>query len=296
MMVGHQEQLHVLRYDVGQQYKDHWDVYAGVRDKIDFGNGRQRLATILMYLNDGGGRGDGLPHDTARWSETADRTGGNLGESRWSECASRAQRRIRKGDVLLFYDPDLYGDFDTAAARGCPACAGRRTATKWIHEMPFHNPKYMPPQCVDATDTAASVQGGQRRRVRRQPRVHGRGVAVEAASRAAAGTARRIAMIWKGGEEPRSAIVPDETKRGRERNKPERKVKGTARGNDIIRDESKDAARDVAHGITMHPLSTSTKDAPLPSLFTLGETALSPIAVTTPSPRGRGTCLSRVDV
>ena len=51
--VGHQEQLHVLRYDVGQQYKDHWDAFdAGVRDKIDFGNGRQRLATILMYLND----------------------------------------------------------------------------------------------------------------------------------------------------------------------------------------------------------------------------------------------------
>jgi prolyl 4-hydroxylase len=43
---ANQEQLHVLRYTVGQQYADHWDAFdANVKDKINYENGRQRRGT-----------------------------------------------------------------------------------------------------------------------------------------------------------------------------------------------------------------------------------------------------------
>ena len=221
--VGHQEQLHVLRYDVGQQYKDHWDAFdAGVRDKIDFGNGRQRLATILMYLNDVEEGGETVfPHDTARWSETADRTGGNLGESGWSECASRGPAaRPVKGDALLFYDLDLKGDFDKAALHaGCPVLRGTKwTATKWIHEMPFHNPKYMPPQCADATDTAAQCPGwAAAGECDANPEfMVGKGVAVGSCVASCCGGdgSGRVAMdLEKAGEATRSVCDLCQTKR-----------------------------------------------------------------------------------
>lgn len=102
---SNQEQLHVLRYDVGQQYADHWDAFdANVRDKINYENGRQRLATILMYLNDVEEGGETVfPHNTAAWAPTADASGG--GGRAWSECAARGPAvKPVKGDALLFYD------------------------------------------------------------------------------------------------------------------------------------------------------------------------------------------------
>ena len=119
--VTHQEQLHVLRYAEGQQYKDHHDAFdAAVREKIAFDNGRQRLATVLMYLADVEEGGETVfPHPSARWSGTADR--GNGGDG-WSECASRGPAVApKKGDALLFYDLTLRGELDDAATHaGCP--------------------------------------------------------------------------------------------------------------------------------------------------------------------------------
>ena len=176
--VTHQEQLHVLRYAEGQQYKDHHDAFdATVREKIAFDNGRQRLATVLMYLSDVDEGGETVfPHPSAAWSGTADRTGGEDGG--WSACASRGPAaKPKKGDALLFYDLTLKGDLDDAATHaGCPRDPGR--------EVDRHQ--------VDARAAVREPQGsrrrlrgrpgersavprlGRRRRVRRQPRVHGR--------------------------------------------------------------------------------------------------------------------------
>lgn len=101
---SHQEQLHVLRYTEGQQYADHWDAFdSDVKEKINYANGRQRLATILMYLNDVEEGGETVfPHPTAEWAPTAE---GAKDGMRWSKCASRGPAvKPAKGDALLFYD------------------------------------------------------------------------------------------------------------------------------------------------------------------------------------------------
>ena len=165
--VDHQEQLHVLRYAPGQQYKDHHDAFGDeVKEKIStFDNGRQRAATILMYLDDVEEGGETVfPHVDARWSATADKTGGwGDGESpNWSQCASRGPAvRPKKGDALLFYDLNLKGEFEnTALHAGCPVIKGTKwTATKWIHEQPYFNPKRHEARCADDGENAAQCPG-----------------------------------------------------------------------------------------------------------------------------------------
>ena len=176
--VAHQEQLHVLRYTHGQQYMDHHDAFGDeVQKKIEFENGKQRLATILMYLNDVEEGGETVfPHPNARWSGTADVTGGNEGgggddedynigignPGTWSACASRGPAvKPKKGDALLFYDLNLKGEFeDNALHAGCPVITGTKwTATKWIHERPFHNPKHHAARCADDGENAAQCTG-----------------------------------------------------------------------------------------------------------------------------------------
>ena len=177
---SHQEQLHVLRYAEGQQYKDHHDAFdVAVQKKIAFDNGRQRLATVLMYLDDVEEGGETVfPHPNARWSETADRTGGGgVGRrtnrtrdddgktkptSGWSACASRGPAvRPAKGDALLFYDLNLKGELDDAALHaGCPVLRGTKwTATKWIHEQPYHNPKFREAGCLDDPENRVQCPG-----------------------------------------------------------------------------------------------------------------------------------------
>ena len=160
--VTHQEQLHVLRYAEGQQYKDHHDAFdATVREKIAFDNGRQRLATVLMYLSDVDEGGETVfPHPSAAWSGTADRTGGEDGG--WSACASRGPAaKPKKGDALLFYDLTLKGDLDDAATHaGCPVIRGVKwTATKWMHERPYDNPKVRAAACADDPESEARCPG-----------------------------------------------------------------------------------------------------------------------------------------
>ena len=160
--VTHQEQLHVLRYAEGQQYKDHHDAFdATVREKIAFDNGRQRLATVLMYLSDVDEGGETVfPHPSAAWSGTADRTAGEDGG--WSACASRGPAvKPKKGDALLFYDLTLKGDLDDAATHaGCPVIRGVKwTATKWMHERPYANPKVRAAACADDPESEARCPG-----------------------------------------------------------------------------------------------------------------------------------------
>ena len=85
--------------------------YTKVKESINYENGRQRLATILMYLNHVEEGGETVfPHPTAAWAPGADTTGGadggggdggndgggdggggDGGGAAWSTCAARGR-------------------------------------------------------------------------------------------------------------------------------------------------------------------------------------------------------------
>lgn len=43
----HGEPLHILHYELGQEYQAHYDYF---HDSVNTRNGGQRIATMLMYL------------------------------------------------------------------------------------------------------------------------------------------------------------------------------------------------------------------------------------------------------
>lgn len=47
LMADHGEPLHVLHYELGQEYQAHYDYF---HDSVNTRNGGQRIATMLMYL------------------------------------------------------------------------------------------------------------------------------------------------------------------------------------------------------------------------------------------------------
>eukprot|EP00854_Cymbomonas_tetramitiformis_P005919 gene5919-7121_t len=123
------EGLQVLRYDVGQEYQQHFDYFfhAGGQD-----NGGNRLATVLLYLNtveDGG--------------ETAFPDAKDFGEQAFtgmSPCGLKGLGvRPRKGDALLFFSLKPTGELDRHSLHaGCPVLRGTKwTATKWLHVGKF---------------------------------------------------------------------------------------------------------------------------------------------------------------
>lgn len=127
----HGELLQILHYGPSQEYKAHMD-------QVRHGdNGGLRAATVLVYLNDveWGGEtifpkgvpAEGVPHPSQ--------------QSELSECAREAGVAVkpRKGDALLFYGLDLFGNVDSEALHaGCPVLRGEKwTATKWIHQSKF---------------------------------------------------------------------------------------------------------------------------------------------------------------
>ena len=58
----------------------------------------------------------------------------------------------------MFYDLDLMNRFDKAALHaGCPVLSGVKwTATKWIHEVRYDNPKFKEATCEDDENTGGS--------------------------------------------------------------------------------------------------------------------------------------------
>jgi prolyl 4-hydroxylase len=58
MPVSHQEDVHIVRYKTGGEYKGHYDFFQYAEDKSHMTKGGDRYFTVLTYLNDNfkGGR------------------------------------------------------------------------------------------------------------------------------------------------------------------------------------------------------------------------------------------------
>jgi prolyl 4-hydroxylase len=106
--VAQGEPLQILRYRPGQEYKTHYDAIPGWSN--------QRVATMLVWLNDG-----------------------YEGGETWFPTPGLAVRG-GPGDALLFCNVGPDGRRDAAAAHaGRPVTAGEKLlASRWIRARPFH--------------------------------------------------------------------------------------------------------------------------------------------------------------
>lgn len=145
MNISHQEDLQVLRYGPGQEYKAHYDSIVETSP---------RIATVILYLNNVEKGGEtAFPRTTPR--ETIP-----VNAEMFSSCARNSVAvKPRKGDALLFFsmNPDMSSDSASLHA-GCPVIEGVKwTATKWIHTAAFRpeslgqyvdRPR-LPEDCID---------------------------------------------------------------------------------------------------------------------------------------------------
>jgi prolyl 4-hydroxylase len=114
--VDHGEGLHVLRYHVGQQYRPHHDYFApgSPGNAVKLARGGQRVATLLMYLND---VDDG-------------------GETTFPEIGLSVIPR--RGHAVYFAYYDFQNQLDPLTFHGgAPVRQGEKwVATKWFRERP----------------------------------------------------------------------------------------------------------------------------------------------------------------
>ena len=147
----HGEAIQVLRYEIGQEYRAHFDYFFHKQ-----GMANNRIATVLLYLSDVEEGGETVfPNAAAPASQLA---GGN-----WSKCAQQGLAvKPVKGDALLFWSMKVGGELDGGSSHaGCPVLKGEKwTATKWMHVGPadafsvnhvvFKEPRPVPvPGCDD---------------------------------------------------------------------------------------------------------------------------------------------------
>lgn len=125
-----QEDIQILRYGRGQQYRPHMDV-------LTVSDHGKRIATVLMYLKDCMDGGETAFPSGSEWlhPERANQMGP------WSDCArGHVAVHAKKGDALLFFSLTPNGDEDPHAEHaGCPVLnnASKYTATVWIHTEAF---------------------------------------------------------------------------------------------------------------------------------------------------------------
>ncbi len=117
MPVNHGEGLQILRYEIGQEYKPHYDYFdpalSGSHKAL--AKGGQRVATILMYLS-----------DVEEGGETV---------------FPKIDLKVppKKGHAILFYSLYSNGELDPNSLHGSiPVVKGTKwVATKWLREKPF---------------------------------------------------------------------------------------------------------------------------------------------------------------
>ena len=122
----HGESLQVLHYDVGQQYKAHFDYFFH-----ESGKKNNRIATVLLYLSDVDEGGETVfpKTDVPLFRDN----------STFSECGNTGRAiKGKRGDALLFWSMTPGGELDSGSSHaGCPVIKGEKwTATKWMHVNP----------------------------------------------------------------------------------------------------------------------------------------------------------------
>jgi len=145
---SHGEGFQVLRYELGQEYRAHFDYFHDEfnqrREK-----GGQRVATVLMYLTDVEEGGETIFPD----AEAGANPGGGDGAS--SCAAGKLAVKPRKGDALFFRSLHHNGTFDKMSMHaGCPVVKGVKfSATKWMHVAPIQDfgdaVRFQPGVCKD---------------------------------------------------------------------------------------------------------------------------------------------------
>lgn len=116
------EAFNVLRYNPGQKYDCHYDVF----DPAEYGpQPSQRMASFLLYLSDVEEGGETMfPFENFQNMNTG---------YNYKDCIG-LKVKPRQGDALLFYSIHPNGTFDKTALHGsCPVIKGEKwVATKWI--------------------------------------------------------------------------------------------------------------------------------------------------------------------
>lgn len=108
--------MNLLKYELGQEYKPHFDFFNGEEWTRNVGN---RLATVLMYLSDVEDGGETI-------FPNAD--GGAI------------KVKPGQGDAVLFYDLTTENTGDNYSLHGSiPVIKGTKWAmTRWIREKKYH--------------------------------------------------------------------------------------------------------------------------------------------------------------
>lgn len=121
----HGEAFNILRYELGQKYDSHYDVF----NPAEYGpQTSQRIASFLLYLSDVEEGGETMfPFEN----------GANMGDGYdYKQCVG-LKVKPRKGDGLLFYSVFPNGTIDQTSLHGsCPVTKGEKwVATKWIRDQ-----------------------------------------------------------------------------------------------------------------------------------------------------------------
>jgi len=147
----HGEGIQVLRYAVGEKYDPHMDSFHDAFNAVE-SKGGQRLATVLMYLNDVEEGGETV------FPETTEKPHAN--DPGWSDCARKGvAAKPRKGDALLFFslDEETQRVDSKSLHAGCPVIKGEKwSATKWMHVLPVkygHKATFPEGVCDDEDNT-----------------------------------------------------------------------------------------------------------------------------------------------
>ncbi|CAI5493712.1 unnamed protein product [Closterium sp. Naga37s-1] len=125
--VNHGESFNVLRYELGQHYDSHMDVF----DPKEYGpQSSNRMASFLLYLTDVEEGGETMfPYEGGRNM--------HIGYN-YKDCIG-LKVKPRMGDALLFWSIYPNGTIDPTSLHGsCPVVKGSKwVATKWIRDKPF---------------------------------------------------------------------------------------------------------------------------------------------------------------
>lgn len=108
------EGLQVLHYEVGDEYKSHFDFFP--KNRVDDRKGGQRVATLLMYLNDVEAGGETIfPKLNASFTP-------------------------KKGSAIFFHYSNSLGEVDRRTLhRSLPVQTGEKwVATKWIRQQAIY--------------------------------------------------------------------------------------------------------------------------------------------------------------